>query len=70
MKTFAFLSFLALFAGCRSITVPIVEPWEGRYQSVEEFRKGTEGIQLGEGQSIWVISNGTMYRILEKSERN
>lgn len=70
MKNFIYMAiFASLLAGCTSVEVPVVEPWEGRYSTVEEFKEKTEGIELKSGQQIWVISNGTMYRLLKKVEK-
>ena len=71
MKTICAVAVvLAEFAaGCVNVQVPVVEPWEGRYSSMQEFREKTEGVELKNGQSIWVLTNGTMYRILKKAEK-
>jgi hypothetical protein len=72
MKKIAFIAFLSglLQTGCvTKVDIPVAEPWEGRYPTVEEFRKKTESIELKNGQSIWVLSNGTMYRLLKKTEK-
>ena len=61
--------FASLLAGCVSVEIPTVEPWEGRYPTVEEFHEKTDNIELKEGQQIWVLSNGTMYRLLKKVEK-
>jgi uncharacterized SAM-binding protein YcdF (DUF218 family) len=51
MKKVAIIAFLAsLMLGCTSVEVPTVEPWEGRYPTVEEFKAKTDGIQLKGGQ--------------------
>jgi DNA-binding PadR family transcriptional regulator len=53
----------------KTLEIPVVESWEGRYSTVKEFQEKTKDINLRDGQSIWVISNGTMYRILKKAEK-
>lgn len=64
------LIVLFMTCGCKTtVVVPTVEPWEGRYPTVEEFQEGTKDIQLKDGQQIWVLSNGTMYRLLKKTEK-
>jgi len=68
-KIIVFILITCFFYGCRSIQVPTIEPWEGRYPTVEEFKEKTQNIELKKGQQIWVISNGTMYRILKKAEK-
>ena len=71
MKKSIIISFFCiLFSGCiKTVEIPVVESWEGRYPTVKEFREKTKDINLRDGQSIWVISNGTMYRILKKAEK-
>ena len=62
--------FCILLSGCmKTLEIPVVETWEGRYSTVKEFQEKTKDINLKDGQSIWVISNGTMYRILKKAEK-
>ena len=47
MKKIAIIGVLiALMAGCRTTEIPVIEPWEGRYSTVEEFKLKTEGIEL------------------------
>ena len=71
MKKIAIIAILiGIFQGCiTKVDVPVAEPWEGRYSTVEEFRQKTENIELKSGQCIWVLSNGTLYRILKKTEK-
>ena len=69
-KLIAILTTMSVLGGCKTqLVVPTVEPWEGRYPTVEEFQKATSGIELKDGQQIWVLSNGTMYRLLRKVEK-
>lgn len=70
MKTITIVLTLALLAGCTTTyEIPTVEPWEGRYPTVEAFHEKTSDIQLKDGQQIWVLSNGTMYRLLKKVKK-
>ena len=51
MKTAMIILTLALLAGCTTTyELPTVEPWEGRYPTVEEFHEKTSDIQLKDGQ--------------------
>ena len=55
-----------LLVGC--ITEPKIEttsPWEGHYYSFDELKSKTEGQQLEEKQSIWLLSNTTLKRLLK-----
>ena len=68
-KTFAAVAALILTAvtGCITkvdVVVDPIKPWEGHYMTAEEFKEKTAEIQLDEGESIWVISNNTLKRVL------
>lgn len=58
-----------LFTGCINFTlnpnVQTVEPWEGHYYTVEEFKTATENLTLDESQSVWVLSNKSLSRALK-----
>jgi hypothetical protein len=56
------------FAGCAtgSIEIYAAKSWEGRYSSAESAKAAAEQITLGKGESVWMLSNGTMKRILTK----
>ena len=57
-----------ILAGC--ITEPKVEttePWEGHYYSFDELKSKIEGQQLEEKQSIWLLSNTTLKRLLKNA---
>ena len=70
MKKFlAFSALLAVFSGCKNVQVETVKPWEGRYSTVEEMREKTSGMKLEDGESVWVITNHTLYRVLKKAEK-
>lgn len=65
MKFVAFA--LLLLCGCigQQISIEATKSWENHYFSVEEFKAGTESIQLEKGETIWVLSNKTLKRTLE-----
>lgn len=47
MKKLSIIAVLiALITGCRTTEIPLIEPWEGRYSTMEEFKSKTEGIEL------------------------
>ena len=65
MRTLAIAACLFL-AGC--ITEPKIEttsPWEGHYYSFDELKSKIENQQLEEKQSIWLLSNTTLKRLLK-----
>ena len=39
--------------------------WEGHFKTVEDFRKNTERMELKRGESVWVLSNRTLERVLK-----
>jgi hypothetical protein len=52
-------------AGCiMQPTIESTKPWEQHYKSVDAFKKGTENIILDENETIWVMSNKTLNRLL------
>lgn len=71
MKKIFYILTLSLlfFTGCITVENKIeckpTEPWENHYFSVEEFKEKTQDIQLKDGQSIWVLSNETLKRVLK-----
>lgn len=59
--------------GCTTIKEPVVEttkPWENHYYSVEQFQNGTKDIKLEKSESVWVISNRTLSRVLKNYMMN
>ena len=57
-----------LLSGCFTQQALVVEPtkkWENHYMTAEKFYEGTKDIQLAEGESIWVLSNKTLARLLK-----
>ena len=63
---FVILTTITLI-GCAT-PQPVVEtakPWENHYYTVQQFKDGTQNISLENGESIWVISNRTLSRVLK-----
>ena len=59
------LSCFLLLYGCA--TTPVVEPtkqWEGHYFSKQDAVAAVENIELGKNESIWIVSNSTLKRLL------
>lgn len=67
MKVFAVMFLCLALAGCMSQepVVETTEPWEGHYYSFKELEKPVEGQKLKDGQSIWLLSNNTLKRLLK-----
>ncbi len=54
-----------LLAGCA--TQPVVEPtevWEGHFFSTNQVQEAIQKIQLKDKQSVWILSNTTLKRLL------
>lgn len=71
MKTRALMA-IALLAVGGCMTEPKIEstkPWEGHVYTVEELKSKTEGMQLENGESIWIMSNHTLNRLLKNIGR-
>lgn len=63
---------LVLFLhGCATtqLEVTTTRQWEGHYFTAREFHKATSQIDLQKDESIWVLSNKTLNKILT-SQRN
>ena len=66
-KLLFFTLCLSTLIGCTTIIEPTIEStktWEQHYKSVEEFKKGTQNIALDDDETIWVMSNKTLKRLL------
>jgi len=72
MKRFLTALAIAIITGCISVEHNVViesaKTYEGHYMTVEEFKKGTESMQLQSGESVWVLSNVTLKRLLKNTE--
>ena len=68
-KTFAILAMLIL-SGC--MTEPKIEatkPWEDHYYTVDELKKIVDSIELDKDESIWLMSNHTLNRLLKNTRK-
>lgn len=66
MKALAAVAAAFLIAGCWT-PQPVVESteaWEGHYLSKDVAQEAVDKIELKEGQSIWILSNSTLKRLL------
>lgn len=68
MPVLAAAFILAGVAGCSSPAVEIdlqtTRQWEGHYYKAEDFYAATRSVALERGESIWVLSNRTLERVL------
>jgi len=74
MRDLFFVMLIAAIPGCISFTVePKVETtksWEGHFMNTNDFRNAVRDIQLSEGESVWVLSNRTLSRVLKNVKEN
>lgn len=69
-KAFIFIFLAFAISGC--ISGPKVEstkPWEGHYYSVDELKYKVGTIQLDKDESMWLISNHTLNRLLKNTRK-
>ena len=61
-----------LISGCKSdqIDVLTTKSWEGHYYTVEDFKTKTSDIKLDKKESIWVLSNQSLYYILKQQKKD
>ena len=68
-KTTVIIMITALMiSGCTTVTVNTTESWEGHYYDVEQARKALDDAELRKKESIWIISNNTLKRLLKTKE--
>lgn len=61
-----------LILGCKTnqIDVLTTKSWEGHYFTVEDFKNKTTDIKLDKKESIWVLSNQSLYYILKQQKKD
>ena len=70
MKKAFFLSLIAVFcAGCFStkptpLNISSVYPFEGRYDSSNTIKIDDDKISFNKEDSVWILSNHTLYNLL------
>lgn len=73
LKKILLVFIIAILAGCYTITYePVIDTvyaYEGHFYNTNEFYNATQNIQLNDNESIWVLSNKTLKRILKNTER-
>ena len=71
MKLIVAIMLSVILAGCITIE-PVVEntkQWENHYMTVEDFHAKTKDIKLDKDESIWVLSNYTLNRLLKNTRK-
>lgn len=70
-KYLCLIPLLGLLCGCisqpKTIEVETTRYWENHYKNVNDFYFGTTNIKLDKDESIWVISNKTLSRLLKNT---
>lgn len=64
-KIFICVLAVVLLSGCTTTKVETTKPWEGHYMSTNDFYMTTTNIKLDKDESIWVLSNSTLKRLLK-----
>ena len=59
-----------LATGCVSITVDPVRQWEGHYYTTEEVKAAVESLSLHKGESVWILSDSTLARVLKNNRKD
>lgn len=68
MRIFIVILISMMLTGCMtSVSVESTKQWEGHYMTIEEFHKKTNDIELDKNESIWVLSNHTLNRLLKNT---
>lgn len=69
-KSIAFALLASLLAGCISeITVETTKQWEGHYYTAEEAKTAVDSIELDDSESVWVLSNRTLKKLLDNTRK-
>lgn len=71
MKKCIAILFLMMAVGCINAnpTVETVKPWEGHFFTTEEAKANVESMQLEENESVWILSNRTLKRVLKNNTK-
>ena len=69
-KEFIFIFLAFAINGC--ITKPTIEStksWEGHYYTVDELKDKVDTIKLDKDESMWLMSNHTLNRLLKNTRK-
>ena len=70
-KKFMTLAAVLLLAVSGCVTTVDVYPaksWEGRYDNESKLLEAAKNVDLGAGESVWLLSNRTMKRLLTNTQ--
>lgn len=68
MKKIVAVCVMSIFCGCMSDPkLEATKPWEGHYYTTDELIEKSKTIELDEGESIWMMSNYTLKRLLKNA---
>ena len=69
-KTFIFILLAFAISGCTTkSTIESTKPWEGHYYSANELKEKVDTIQLDKDESMWLMSNHTLNRLLKNTRK-
>lgn len=69
-KAFILMLLASTMSGCISgLKVESTKPWEGHYFNVDDLKEKVEAIQLEENESMWLMSNHTLNRLLKNTRK-
>lgn len=69
MKTIVALLGFLLMAGCTTVTIDPVSSWEGHYYTESEVQAAIENMKLNKNQSVWILSDSTLMRVLKNNRK-
>ena len=60
-----------LFSGCISskVTIKPVYSFEGRYSDKTDLTIDGQKVNIPKGKSVWIITNDTLFNILDNTKR-
>ena len=69
-KTFIFILLAFAISGCiTKSTIESTKTWEGHYYTVDELNDKVDTIKLDKDESMWLMSNHTLNRLLKNTRK-
>ena len=69
-KTVIFILLAFAISGCTTKpTIESTKPWEGHYYTVDELKDKVDTIKLDKDESMWLMSNHTLNRLLKNTRK-